>query len=140
MFDELRVHGEIYFNKIEQMSMGIAGLSNPHKFIQESEHSAKAFRSYFAKVIKIIGNDSDLNDGFSIKKQIETIADTCKDKKSKLSTSLVAIRNEAEKNFQKILSSLDDSLVFKNANFEWSQTLKGHKVKITDKIVEQTGM
>jgi hypothetical protein len=45
-----------------------------------------------------------------------------------------------DKNVQKVLQTLDENAVFKSPVFQWSEELKGHKVKINGTIAEQTNM
>ena len=84
--------------------------------------------------------DFESKEAFNLKKQLESIVDSCKDKEKKLISAFDIIKSEVDKNVQKVLQTLDENAVFKSPVFQWSEELKGHKVKINGVIAEQTNM
>lgn len=56
-----------------------------------------------------------------MRKELELIVDSCKEKEKKLITSFEAIKTEIDKNIQKITQSLDQNAFFKTPVFHWSE-------------------
>lgn len=65
--------------------------------------------------------DYQSKENFSLRKELEVIVDSCKQKEKKLITSFEAIKAEIDKNIQKILQSLDQNIIMKTPVFHWSQ-------------------
>lgn len=65
--------------------------------------------------------DYESKETFSLRKELELIVDSCKDKEKKLILSFDSIKVEVDKNVQKIIQSLDQSAVFKSPVFHWSE-------------------
>ena len=59
-----------------------------------------------------------------------------------MNLALEAIKLEVEKNVSKVLVGLEGDLMLKSRRVEfcWSEELKGHKVKISGMVAEQTNM
>ena len=59
-----------------------------------------------------------------------------------MNLALEAFKLEVEKNVGKVLGGLEGDLMLKprRVEFTWSEELKGHKVKISGMVAEQTNM
>lgn len=63
--------------------------------------------------------------------------ETCKDKEKKIKTTIDLIKSDLDKNFQKILATLDEKSMLSSNKapvFFWSEEFKGHKIKINGAI------
>ena len=79
---------------------------------------------------------------FSLNAKLNQAVDTCKEKCKKVEEALSKSQKDLETSMAKIATSLNSNFLFtmKNPVFTWSDKLKGHKIKITNSIAEQTGM
>ena len=138
VFSDLEVQTEIYFNKVSQMTTGMVSMGNLTTILNQQSTNPKEIKSYFSRLMKLV--DFESKEAFNLKKQLESIVDSCKDKEKKLISAFDIIKSEVDKNVQKVLQTLDENAVFKSPVFQWSEELKGHKVKINGVIAEQTNM
>lgn len=120
------------------MVASMVSMGNVTTYLNEHSSNPKAVKSYFSKLMKLV--DFENKEPFNLKKQLEAIVDSCKDKEKKMLNCFELIKSEVDKNIQKVMQTLDETAVFKSPVFQWSEELKGHKVKITGTIAEQTNM
>lgn len=81
--------------------------------------NSKTVKNYFNKMANLV--DYQSKESFSLRKELELIVDSCKEKEKKLITSFEAIKTEIDKNIQKITQSLDQNAFFKTPVFHWSE-------------------
>ncbi len=120
------------------MTTGMVNMGNITNILNAQSINLKAVKSYFSKLMKLV--DFENKESFNLKKQLQSIVDSCKDKEKKLLAAFDTLKSEVDKNVQKVLQALDQNAVFKSPVFQWSEELKGHKVKIMGTIAEQTNM
>jgi hypothetical protein len=77
-FSDLEVQSEIYFNKVSQMTMSMVSMGNITNVLNEQSTNPKTVKSYFSKLMKLV--DFESKETFNLKKQLEAIVDSCKDK------------------------------------------------------------
>ena len=78
----------------------------------------------------------------TLNKKLENVVVNCEDKQKKLFDALDKSKKELETSIMRISVILNAqfALAMKAPTFNWSEKLKGHKIKINGSIAEQTAM
>ena len=81
---------------------------NSSNFSSKNTHQVENVKNYFRRLMQFVNlTDKNNKEVFSLKKQLDIIVETCKEKEMKIKITIDAIKSDLEKNIQKILTTLD---------------------------------